>query len=165
MLVHAITTTVFIDFHIFRLVGEDGFDDVVPGGKERPPVYGVLPRGVLLHSAVNAHEPTVHLQIWDAPPEQDPSEWDAVADGEFSTRGNTLILACTTGAPNDSAVDLPWCGAVRFRAHYRNPLGLDETSVTRETQHTEEHLIQLWPGGARAEDRVAPPVAGHPDPV
>ncbi len=147
VLLWSTTTTVFVDYHMFYLFDfESGSrpNDLLHPGGEWWSVSGT--GGVILHSTLSGHDPTVTIQLFEGEPDPDTQDWERIETGEFSTTEPEISLACPTASPSDTTLTLHRSGEFHYRLHYRNPEGLTEVDMADESVDgsSEEYLIQLW---------------------
>lgn len=99
------------------------------------------PGGALFHTADTNLEAEVLVELHDTEPEAIDTS-DHSYTGGFHTASGSLLLAASTGSPDDTPIDLPAPGDYTLTAH-RLPEAID-TSFGDEAR-CEQWIIRLWP--------------------
>ncbi|MDX3131228.1 hypothetical protein PV367_15895 [Streptomyces europaeiscabiei] len=85
----------YVGFHAFGLQASDDAELLAPFPDDFD--FGVClsthPGRLDITSGGHTHTPTVTVEVWDdAPPAQDPAEWDEQAEADFETLGGQPLV-------------------------------------------------------------------------
>ncbi|MGK5733213.1 hypothetical protein [Streptomyces sp. URMC 124] len=114
-----------------------------PDETEHGVFLSTFPMRVDFESAGRSHTAALEVEVWDSLPDDDPREWDEVAETSIETASGELSL---WGIGRAEGVTLGAAGTWRLRA-----AAAGREAVRRETQDqgfahgTERWLLQFWP--------------------
>ncbi|TQM78169.1 hypothetical protein FHX81_0425 [Saccharothrix saharensis] len=131
----------FAQFVLFDYTGQATTTDLL--ARRTPGWIAVAGPGGAVFNAAGRQSlaADVTLELWTDTPPDDPTDPHMVTerfDGEFTVDTEQILLACTTGSPNDVTVHLPHPGAYRLRAHRRK-------QTAEDVAPTDTWTLQIWP--------------------
>ncbi|MEV4599856.1 hypothetical protein AB0K15_20960 [Amycolatopsis sp. NPDC049253] len=115
-------------------VGEPRGDWLVLGGAG----------GLMLHSAGNAHDPAVRVELWDTEPPAAHGEWDQVVTVACDL-ADQVRLQSVTAAMSPDVLTLGRPGPHHARVHGGGRAATAKLDEGTFAEGVERWLIQLWP--------------------
>ncbi|MEV0675928.1 hypothetical protein AB0I60_05320 [Actinosynnema sp. NPDC050436] len=98
--------------------------------------------GALFHADGSNLEAHITLELHPAPPHNPPTGTAHTATGTFRSDSGQVLLAATTGSPDDTTIHLPHPGHYHLHTS-RHP----DTTTTRtgDESRCEQWTIRIWP--------------------
>ncbi|MCC9706028.1 hypothetical protein E4N62_12630 [Streptomyces sp. MNU76] len=140
----------YVGFHAFGLQESDDADLPVPFPDDFDfgAFLGTHPGRLDITSGGHTHTATVTVEVWDAAPaRQDPADWDAQAEADFtSSSGEVAVWSMHTGRADDVIMLSDSGGSWRVRVHCAGRAAAAALAEGEGTGHgVERYLVQFWP--------------------
>ncbi|MET7946591.1 hypothetical protein [Micromonospora sp. NPDC005324] len=138
----------FADYHQIHLSDEGSTGDLSEAWTDQAVVdrLAVVDDAIAIGTSVNVTV-AVRVDVLDAPPADDHTDYDHVVEGSMQIRsGRLVVMGCTDYEPDAARVQVP-VGPLRVRAASSNLAEAERSGLdSDEAPHTMERLrVQVWP--------------------